>query len=93
MTVTAGAYALAAATVVSAGAAVPVPPATAPAPRAKRPHPARRHAGRARGSAPPTTAYCEANSEIACYAANQVQQAYDLPALFAHGVNGPNRRS
>jgi subtilase family serine protease len=44
-------------------------------------------AGRA-SSAPPTTAYCEANYKIACYQPNQVQQAYNLPALFVHGVNG-----
>jgi subtilase family serine protease len=88
VTVAAGACALAAATVVSAGAAVPVPGAKAPAPRADVViRPGVTQAGRA-SSAPPTTAYCEANYKIACYEPNQVQQAYNLPALFVHGVNG-----
>jgi subtilase family serine protease len=88
VTVAAGACALAAATVVSAGAAVPVPGAKAPAPRADVViRPGVTQAGRA-SSAPPTTAYCEANYKIACYEPNQVQQAYNLPALFVRGVNG-----
>ncbi len=86
--VAAGACALAAATVVSVGVAVPVPGAKAPAPRANVViRPGVTQAGRA-SSAPPTTAYCEANYKIACYEPNQVQQAYNLPALFVHGVNG-----
>ena len=86
VTVAAGACALAAATVVSVGAAVPG--AKAPAPRANVViRPGVTQAGRA-SSAPPTTAYCEANYKIACYEPNQVQQAYNLPALFVHGVNG-----
>jgi subtilase family serine protease len=39
-------------------------------------------------SAPPTTAYCEANFQIACYEPTQIQQAYNLPTLYLHGVNG-----
>ncbi len=45
------------------------------------------HAGHA-DSAPPTTAYCEANFQIACYEPNQIQQAYNLPTLYLRGVNG-----
>ena len=45
------------------------------------------HAGHANG-APPTTAYCEANYQIACYEPDQIQQAYNLPALYLRGVNG-----
>lgn len=37
---------------------------------------------------PPTTADCEAAFQIACYEPAQVQQAYNLPALYAHGVSG-----
>jgi subtilase family serine protease len=45
------------------------------------------HAGHA-DSVPPTTAYCEKTYSIACYQAGQMQQAYNLPPLFSHGVNG-----
>jgi subtilase family serine protease len=37
---------------------------------------------------PPTTADCEAAYKVACYEAPQIQQAYNLPTLYAHGVNG-----
>jgi subtilase family serine protease len=44
---------------------------------------------RAGASARPlTTAQCEADFQIACYGAPQIQQAYDLPALYAHEVAG-----
>jgi Predicted protease len=39
-------------------------------------------------AAPLTTAQCEAQFQIACYGAPQMQRAYDLPALFAEGVRG-----
>jgi len=37
---------------------------------------------------PPTTADCEASSQVACYEPTQIQQAYNLPALYGQGVNG-----
>jgi subtilase family serine protease len=37
---------------------------------------------------PPTTAECEAAFHIACYEPGQIQQAYNLPPLYARGVNG-----
>ena len=45
------------------------------------------HAGRVQAS-PPTTADCEKAYKVACYEPAQVQQAYDLPAVYASGVTG-----
>ncbi len=45
------------------------------------------HAGRAQGQ-PPTTAECESAFHVACYEPGQIQQAYNLPALYSRGVNG-----
>jgi subtilase family serine protease len=45
------------------------------------------HAGHAE-SQPPTTAECEAAFQVACYEPSQIQQAYNLPTLYQHGVNG-----
>jgi subtilase family serine protease len=45
------------------------------------------HVGRVRQS-PPTTASCQADYKVACYQPGQIQQAYDLPALYARGVTG-----
>jgi subtilase family serine protease len=39
----------------------------------------------------PTTADCEAAFQIACYAPFQLQRAYDLNPLFAHGLTGRGR--
>jgi subtilase family serine protease len=39
-------------------------------------------------SVPPTTANCEAVFQVACYQPGQIQQAYDLPPLYAKGVTG-----
>ncbi|HJZ29061.1 MAG TPA: hypothetical protein VJ370_22495, partial [Streptosporangiaceae bacterium] len=50
-------------------------------------HPDVQQVGRASKS-PPTTAECEAQFRVACYEPPQVQQAYDLPALYAKGVTG-----
>ena len=38
--------------------------------------------------APPTTSYCEAHYQIACYQAGQVRTAYDLGPLAAKGIDG-----
>src|SRR5580693_973255 len=50
-------------------------------------HPDIQYAGRS-SKQPPTTADCESAYKVACYEAPQIQQAYNLPALYAHGVNG-----
>jgi subtilase family serine protease len=50
-------------------------------------HPDVLHAGRA-SAQPPTTAQCEAQFRVACYEPSQIQQAYNLPQLYAQGVNG-----
>jgi subtilase family serine protease len=64
---------------------------TAPAPSAARPlvlispdvvHVAGQHAS------PPATAFCEAHYRIACYRPKQIEQAYNLPALYAKGITG-----
>jgi subtilase family serine protease len=39
----------------------------------------------------PTTADCEANFQVACYAPFQLQRAYNLNPLFGHGLNGNGR--
>jgi subtilase family serine protease len=88
MTVAAGACALTAAAVVSAGSAMPAAGSAASARQADVViRPGVQHAGQA-SSAPPTTAYCEKTFKIACYQAGQIQQAYNLPPLFSRGVNG-----
>ena len=48
------------------------------------------HAGRVQAS-PPTTADCEKLYKVACYEPAQIQQAYNLPSLFASGVTGRGR--
>ena len=45
------------------------------------------HVGRVQAS-PPTTADCEKAYKVACYQPAQIQQAYDLPAVYASGVTG-----
>jgi subtilase family serine protease len=42
----------------------------------------------AASTGPPTTAQCEAEFQVACYQPAQIQQAYDLPALYAKGITG-----
>jgi len=66
-----------------AGAAASV----APAPATVIIHPDVAHLGHGFKS-PPTTAQCEATFSVACYQAPQIQQAYDLPPLYAEGVTG-----
>jgi subtilase family serine protease len=45
------------------------------------------HIGHAQSS-PPTTADCEKAYKVACYQPAQIQQAYNLPELYASGVTG-----
>jgi subtilase family serine protease len=40
------------------------------------------------GAAPYTTAQCQHHFHISCYTAQQIQQAYNLPALYRKGING-----
>ena len=44
-------------------------------------------AGRVQAS-PPTTADCKKDYKVACYEPAQIQQAYNLPSLYARGVTG-----
>jgi subtilase family serine protease len=37
---------------------------------------------------PPSTAFCERKFKIACYTARQIQQAFNLGPLYAHGTTG-----
>ena len=39
-------------------------------------------------SAPPTTSFCEAHYQIACYQPSQVRQAYNVGPLFSKGITG-----
>lgn len=48
------------------------------------------HVGRVQAS-PPTTADCEKSYKVACYEPSQIQQAYNLPSLYARGVTGRGR--
>jgi len=50
-------------------------------------HPDVIHAGRAQ-AVPPTTADCEAAYDVACYQPAQIEQAYNLPTLYAKGITG-----
>jgi subtilase family serine protease len=85
---TAGAAALAAALAGLSGPAV-----TGAAPGSAAPQaaviiqPGVRYAGSS-SQQPPTTADCEASYQVACYEPAQIQQAYNLPALYSTGVNG-----
>src|ERR1022692_144139 len=43
------------------------------------------------GHGPPTSAECMKKLGVACYSPLQVQRAYDLPPLYAKGLNGKGR--
>jgi subtilase family serine protease len=53
--------------------------------------PGARHLRREARLGPATTAECEQALQVACYNPSQVQQAYHLPALYAHGITGRGR--
>ncbi|MGH3171863.1 MAG: hypothetical protein ACRDN0_39135, partial [Trebonia sp.] len=40
---------------------------------------------------PPTSAQCLASLGVPCYSSPQVERAYDLPPLYARGLNGRGR--
>ena len=46
---------------------------------------------RAPAPAPPTTASCQDRYGLACYSPRQIQRAYDLPSLYARGLDGRGR--
>jgi subtilase family serine protease len=80
---TAGAGAL---TAILAGLSAPALAASAPAPGVIV-SPGVQHIGHA-ARQPPTTADCEASYQVACYEPAQIQQAYNLPPLYARGITG-----
>jgi subtilase family serine protease len=46
------------------------------------------HVGRTHADGPTTTAECETAYHVACYEPSQIQQAYNLPALYDQGIDG-----
>ncbi len=46
---------------------------------------------RAAVPAPPASASCQHRYGLACYSPRQIQQAYDLPSLYARGLDGQGR--
>src|ERR1051326_8798752 len=78
--------ALAAATALTTLTA-PTAQAAALAPNIVQIRPITNHIGAAT-AAPLTTAQCEQQFQIACYGPQQLEQAYDLPAVYAHGNAG-----
>jgi subtilase family serine protease len=66
--------------------------AGAPRPAAPRPAPAPAGSpGRAAAPAPPSTGWCQRHYGLACYPPRQIQAAYDLPPLYARGLDGRGR--
>ena len=47
--------------------------------------------GRIPPPAPPASAWCQQRYSLACYSPQQIERAYDLPALYARGLNGRGR--
>jgi subtilase family serine protease len=43
------------------------------------------------GLAPPSSAWCLRKYGLACYSPGQIQRAYDLPSLYARGLDGRGR--
>src|ERR1700753_979610 len=67
--------------------AAAAPPSTAPAPRPASVVTGVVYTGH-HSSAPPTTAFCENNYQLACYQPGQLQTAYNLRPLYQGGVTG-----
>jgi subtilase family serine protease len=84
---TAACAALAVATLPASGAPRRSAVAAAIAADAVQLRPGAEHRGYA-ADAPPSTAQCVAQFQIACYGAGQIQAAYDLPALYQRGITG-----
>jgi subtilase family serine protease len=51
-------------------------------------HPDAINVGKVRAGGPTSTAQCESEWRVACYTPLQLQQAYNLPKLYAEGING-----
>ena len=60
------------------------PPTTYTSPASSSP-------ARAPSPAPPPSAWCQHRYGLACYSPQQIQRAYDLPALYARGLTGRGR--
>jgi subtilase family serine protease len=97
LTVSAAAAAVVATAAVSLTASGLAGPARVPAVRASSGQPVVsispgvRHLRREARQGPATTAECEQVLRVACYNPAQVQQAYHLPTLYAHGITGRGR--
>ena len=63
--------------------------ATSPPPAAATP--ARPRPAGIAGPAPPSSAWCLRKYGLACYSPGQIQRAYDLPSLYARGLDGRGR--
>ena len=89
-----GTLGLALAATAAVGLALTPPgPGPAAAPRAQEQAsvtitPGVRHLRRESRDQPSTTAECEQSIQIACYNPVQIQQAYNLPSLYSHGITG-----
>ena len=84
-----GARALAAVALGVAAAAAAAPAGTAaPAGGSVTITPGVQHQQRESRRGPSTTAECEQSIQIACYNPAQIQQAYNLPALYSRGITG-----
>jgi subtilase family serine protease len=51
-------------------------------------HPDAINVGKVRADGPTSTAECESEWRVACYTPLQIQQAYNLPKLYAEGITG-----
>ena len=60
------------------------PPTTSTTPASSGP-------ARALSPAPPSSALCQQRYGLSCYSPQQIQRAYDLPALYARGLTGRGR--
>jgi subtilase family serine protease len=70
----------------TAAVTAPATPATSASASASPAAPAR-----APAPAPPASARCQRQYGLACYSPEQIQRAYDLPALYAKGLDGRGR--
>ncbi|HEY2127106.1 MAG TPA: S53 family peptidase [Streptosporangiaceae bacterium] len=86
LSIAAGAAAVAVAVAGSSAGAIGGVAAAAPA--VVRISPDAVHAMPAFVDGPPTTQACEQQFKIACYSPLQVQQAYNTPKLYGHGITG-----
>jgi subtilase family serine protease len=87
ITISVGALTLAALAGLSGPASAGATASPAPAQATVIIHPGVLHVGHS-SKQPPTTADCESAFQVACYEPAQIQQAYNLPMLYAKGVNG-----